>query len=159
MDNAEIDALLDRSEFVPTLVLYDGLCEVQSAQKEEISTLASKVEKRLANPLDVALESMINFQAEAISCKKYGCKTEKVIISHEIVAVAMNDIQSSFKDAEELINLHDRWLQRLTTFLVKLYHIDKALSLDEVIYRVSEHFRISTNSAIRAITSINKIGL
>jgi len=133
------------------------MANILKGKDAEISNIASTVDPKLANPLDIALESIINLQCEEISCKRYGFNNEKIMINDAIMSQALNYVKNAFSnDKDGLIKLHDRWLQRLTLFLVNLTKANKKTSTDDAIYLVSEHFRISTLSAIRAIASLQK---
>jgi len=157
MNSKEINTLLDRCEHVPTLILYDNLYAFEKTKESEINEMTSVVEEKLANPLDIALESLLGFQCERLSCDKFGFDTEKIVINEQIMKQALKDIQIAFaNNRKELIKLHDLWLNRLKLFLTKLCRANKNISTDEAIYLVSDHFRISTISAIRAIASISK---
>lgn len=141
---------------VPSLLLFDNLLGIDYAkEKKMISKVLRISEEKKLNPMNIVLESMINIAGERISSQTLTHSKDKVLINHDIRNRAVKNIlQLIDNDPRELERFHESWLEKLTTFLRELHQNKKNLKMDEVIFLVSNKFRISAISTIEAIGSI-----
>jgi len=152
----EIESFLDLYNYSPTLILFEPLPDSNlSKEKEAISEIFKVSSKEKLNPLDIVLESLVNVVSEHISCREVTHSRDKVLINSNVRNRAVEEILRLINgDKEKLRELHREWLRMLVAFLKQLH--PQNLKIDEVIFFVSNQFRISAVSAIRAIRSVSQ---
>ena len=159
MSRREINSFLKLYDVaIPKLILFDAPPpskeEKEKAALQQISKL-SKNEK--ANPLDIVLESWINVISEDISRKEITFSNDKVLINWSVRDAAVECVRKFIgEDKEKLMTFHDMWLRKFGSFLKQLYEHDKKMTVDDAALFAGSQFRISTNSAMRAMSSVTK---
>lgn len=154
----EIESLLKLYDYSPSLILYGNILNSDlTIEKRKIFEKISNLIQEELNPIDVVLESLVNVISEDISRRNWTHSEDKVLIDNKIrnhaVKVLLEIIDN---DKEKLKMLHKIWMQMLTEFLKEIHQQENNVNIDKVIFIVSERFRTSSLSAIRAITSILK---
>lgn len=152
MNFDEILTLYD--EDTPKLILFDAN---QSEEKEkQIVEQLSKLNGCIkANPLDIIIESWINVMSEKISTAKITFSSKKVLLNREVRDEAVEKITNIIgNDGSKLKEFHDLWLKKFANTLRTLFNHDEKITLDDTVVQLGKQFRISTNSALRAVLSI-----
>lgn len=138
----------------PSLVLFDNLVTEDNGDVDELLRNRA-TDIRHLNPIEVVIESFINIISEGISKQTVTSSEDKVLITSSIRSKATHVVVQMLRTVsdQELSQMHERWLRNLIAYLEG--QKDKGdLKRDELIYLVSERFRISGNSATKAISSI-----
>jgi hypothetical protein len=153
----DIESLLRLYDYSPTLVLFENLVDSNLIKEEETLFEISQLgDKEKLNPIDVVLESLLNIISEDISYKQLTHSREKVLINSNVRKLAVERIWKAIgRDKMKLKELHKEWLHMLAEFLTQLSRREKDMKIDKAIFLVSERFRISASSAIKAMVSIN----
>jgi hypothetical protein len=108
-----------------------------------------------ANPLNVVLESWVNVLSEDISSKEVTFSKDKVLINGDIRNEAAEMIRDFIgDDKKKLMKFHDLWLGKFSDFIKQLHESDRKMTVDEAVVLAGNQFRISTNSAMRAMISV-----
>lgn len=155
----DVKSLMKLYDRNPTLVLFENLLDsTYTREKENLSGILRLGEKEKLNPIDVVLESLVNVISEDISRRELTHSEDKVLINSDVRNMAVDEILESINnDKRKLIKLHTMWMNALIEFLNELYQREGNLKLEEVIFLVSDQFRISALSGIKAIASCTRI--
>lgn len=154
MDFEEILELYD--EETPKLILFDAQTSEEKEKLiiEKLSKLNGCIK---ANPLDIVLESWINVMSEKISRTKITFSNKRILLNDEVREEAIEKITKSIcNDGLRLKEFHDQWLKKFANALRKISEQDEKVTIDDAVVQLGKQFRISTNSALRAIISITK---
>jgi len=151
----EIESIIELYDYAPTLVLFENLLDFDyTKEKEKISKILEWGEQEKLNPIDVVLESLVNVISEEISRSELTHSEDKVLINRDIRNMAVEKVLRFIGNSKtRLRKLHKLWLRALVAFLSQLHQERKNLKIDEAVFLVGSHFRISASSAIRAIAS------
>ena len=150
-----IQSWISLYELSPSLKLYDDMLDSgNDAEIDEISGIVSNKSPSL-NPIEVVLESLINVISENVSIDTLTSSEDKVLLNQEIRKKAAETILLFLKEDREqkLILMHKSWIEALVKFLRSLAESKGNLKMDEVLFRVSNRFRITASSAVRAVSS------
>lgn len=145
-------------ELSPTLKLYDDMID------EGVNIKINGITKNtlsLPNPIEVVLESLLNILSENMSIETLTSSKDKIYLTKDIQNNAMNIIIEFTKTDKDrkLKHLHDLWIYKLIEFLQETYELYGNLKTDDVLYRISNKFRLSGTSATKAILSITSINI
>jgi hypothetical protein len=142
-------------ENTPKLLLFDAQkTDDQQKQIEQLSKLNVCLK---ANPLDIVLESWLNVLSERISIKKVTFSNDKMLVNTKVNDEAVEEIKTMIgNDASRLKTFHDLWLKKFASALRTNATCDPKMTIDQAVMQLGKQFRISTNSALRAIVSISK---
>jgi hypothetical protein len=143
------------NEASPKLILFDVK---QSNDEKSVLDQLSKFNPDVkANPMDIVFESWINVLSEKISETKVTFSSTRVLINSEVRDEAIQRIKDIVtKDAKRIKTFHDLWLEKFIEDFKNFYECDRKITLEEVAIHLGKQFRISTNSALRAIISVTK---
>lgn len=151
-NNNEIRTWMSYYSLTPSVKLYEYIPE--DIEEEEVLRKIATRHESMLNPLDVVFESLVNILQEKISTEILTESENTMVLTKDVKKRAFVRIISYLRDDREnkLRELHSIWLNEVRTYLIKLYEELGDLQKDEVLYRVSYRFRVSGNSAIKAIS-------
>ncbi len=142
------------NEDTPKLILFDTHQPEEKEKRiiEQFSKLNGCIK---TNPLDIVIESWINVMSEKISATTITFSSKKILLNNEVRNEAIESITKAIgSDGSKLKAFHDLWLQKFANALRTLSKHDEKMTLDEAVVHLGKQFRISTNSALRAVLSI-----
>ena len=142
------------NEDTPKLILFDANQSEEKEKKiiEQFSKLNGCIR---TNPLDIVIESWFNVMSEKISMDKITFSKERILLNGEVRDEAAERIKQIINnDGAKLKSFHDLWLQKFAESLRNLFSHDEKITVDDAVVQLGKQFRISTNSALRVISSI-----
>ena len=139
----------------PELKMYENLLVKNTEERIEEVIVGDNIRSTL-NPIDVVLESLMNVLTESISIKEITTSQDTTYITKSLREHAKNIIIDFLKEGKEnkLKELHESWINEVLNYLNMLYREQGNIAINEVLYRVSDKFRISGESAIKATISV-----
>lgn len=151
----KIETWMEMYKLSPSLVLFDDLVGAEYVSQNEAVLGIIREYGESLNPIDVVLESLVNKISEKISSEILTTSKDKVLITLDIRQKAIDKIlQFIKKDPRRRLKwLHQNWLAALINFIKVISENGGNLKREEVIFQVGRRFRISSISAIRAISA------
>jgi hypothetical protein len=155
MTDSNVEAIFQLYDTSPSLVLFESVSNEEYSKESEVVSSVCKLSERKLNPIEIVMESLINVFSEEISSKEITLTKESVLVNSRVRSLAVEKIIALINNDNSILKmLHDMWLDKLRSYLTQLYNERNHLTIDAVIFRVSNQFRISSLSAIKAIKSI-----
>lgn len=155
MSRTEIQTWMSYYDISPSVKLFDHVSE-EIEEEVELRKIIEQHEMAL-NPINVVFESLVNVLQEKRSMDELTESQEKTMVTEEVKKRTFSHILSYFQEEreEKIRELHSQWLTELQTYLRTTLEKMGNLHRDEVLYRISNRYRISGNSAILAILSLS----
>jgi hypothetical protein len=155
MTDSNIDNIFSLFDNAPSLVLFESISDQESKRQKEVVSNVCKISQKVLNPIDVVMESLVNIFSEEISSKEITLSKDSVLVNNKVRNLAIAKVLKIVgNDSKMLQVIHDKWLDKLRSFVATLCSEAKQISIDMIIFQVSSQFRISSLSAVKAIKSI-----